>query len=124
MIADDEGINRLFIKTILTGNGWKVEEAVDGKAAVNLVEGTHFDIIILDVKMPVMDGKQAARQIRFIEEKQDREPTVILGLTAYAEKQLVDELVQHGMNGVIHKPITQASLIRKISEMVEPKSSH
>lgn len=121
MIADDEGINRLFIKTILTGNGWIVDEASNGQAAVELVERHKFDIIILDVKMPVMDGKRAASEIRALEQKQERSSTIILGLTAYAEKQLIDELMQHGMNGVIHKPITEKELIGKITDMLHSK---
>jgi CheY-like chemotaxis protein len=121
LIADDEGINRLFIKTILTSNGWLVDEASNGQAALELVERHEFDIIILDVKMPVMDGKRAAAEIRSLEQKQGRTPTAILGLTAYAEKELVDELVQHGMNGVIHKPITEKALIGKITTMLHAK---
>ena len=121
LIADDEGINRLFIKTILTTNGWIVDEASNGQTAVELVEKQEFDIIILDVKMPVMDGKRAAAEIRSIEQKQERSATAILGLTAYAEKKLIDELMQHGMNGVIHKPITEKALIGKITAMLDSK---
>ena len=119
LIADDEGINRLFIKTILTSNGWKVDEASNGQAALELVEMHKFDIIILDVKMPVMDGKRAAAEIRSLEQRQGRTSTTILGLTAYAEKELIDELMQHGMNGVIHKPITEKALIGKITAMLD-----
>src|SRR6056297_2801770 len=121
LIADDEGINRLFIKTILTSNGWKVDEASNGQAALELVEMHKFDIIILDVKMPVMDGKRAAAEIRSLEQRQGRTSTTILGLTAYAEKELIDELMQHGMNGVIHKPITENELIGKIFAMLDSK---
>ncbi|HKK64761.1 MAG TPA: response regulator [Clostridia bacterium] len=119
LIADDEGINRLFIKTILTSNGWIVDEASNGQAAIELVEKHEFDIIILDVKMPVMDGKRAAAEIRSLEREQGRISTAILGLTAYAETELVEELVQHGMNGVIHKPITEKALIGKINAMLD-----
>ena len=121
MIADDEGINRLFIKTILTSKGWLIDEASNGQTAVELVEKQEFDIIILDVKMPVMDGKRAAAEIRSLEQRQGRTSTTILGLTAYAEKELIDELMQHGMNGVIHKPITEKELIGKISAMLDSK---
>ncbi len=121
MIADDEGINRLFIKTILTSNGWIVDEASNGQAAVELVEKHEFDIIILDVKMPIMDGKRATTEIRSLEQTQERTPSAILGLTAYAEKELIDELMQLGMNGVIHKPITEKVLIGKISGMLDSK---
>ena len=123
MIADDEGINRLFIKTVLAGNGWEVEEAPNGKVAVDLAARSPFDAVILDVKMPVMDGKQAAIQIRALEKELDREPCILLGLTAYAEKQLIEELEGLGMDGVIHKPITQESLIRKLSAMLAERTS-
>ena len=121
LIADDEGINRLFIKTVLSGNGWEVAEAANGKAALDLVTEQAFDAVILDVKMPVMDGKQAAIEIRALESEIGREQCILLGLTAYAEKELIDELKNIGMDGVIHKPITQESLIKRLSDML-PKT--
>lgn len=121
MIADDEGINRLFIKTVLTGNGWEVTEASNGSVAVDLVSHYPFDVVILDVKMPVMDGKQAASEIRALERKLERNPCILLGLTAYAEKELIEELESIGMDGVIHKPITQESLIKRLSNMLSER---
>lgn len=121
LIADDEGINRLFIKTVLTGNGWEVTEASNGSVAVDLVSHYPFDVVILDVKMPVMDGKQAASEIRALERKLERNPCILLGLTAYAEKELIEELESIGMDGVIHKPITQESLIKRLSNMLSER---
>ncbi len=118
LIADDEGINRLFIKTVLAGNGWEVAEASNGKVAVDLVSEQAFDAVILDIKMPIMDGKQATLEIRALESELGREPCILLGLTAYAEKQLIEELESIGMDGVIHKPITQESLIKRLSDML------
>jgi CheY-like chemotaxis protein len=121
LIADDEGINRLFIKTVLVGYGWEVEDASNGRTALELVQQHPFDAVILDVKMPVMDGKQAASEIRAVEQKLGRPPCILLGLTGYAEKELIDELMSLGMDGVIHKPITQELLIRKLSAMLDEK---
>ena len=121
LIADDEGINRLFIKTVLAGNGWEVEEAANGRTALELVEQNPFDAVILDVKMPVMDGKQAAGKIRALEQELGRRACILLGLTAYAEKELIDELMRLGMDGVIHKPITQDSLVQKLNQMLDER---
>ena len=120
LVDDEQAFLSTFLKRLKKRN-INVEAVTSGEEALEYVENNSPDVIILDVKMPVMGGKHAASEIRSIEEKQGREPAVLLGLTAYAEKELVDELMQHGMNGVIHKPITEGALIRKINSMLESR---
>lgn len=116
LLADDEGINRLFVKSILTGQGWDVVEAANGKEALELFAGQDFDLIVLDIKMPVMDGKETSRKIREIEEgRNDSEGVPILGFTAYVGNDLVEELQANGINELIRKPITKKVLLRTIS---------
>lgn len=116
LLADDEGINRLFIKSILTGQGWEVVEAGNGKEALELYTGQDFDLIVLDIKMPVMDGKETSRKIREIEEGRNESVGVpILGFTAYVDNDLVEELKANGINALIRKPITEKVLLRTIS---------
>ncbi len=115
LIADDEGINRLFVKTVLLQDGWTVVEAVNGREAVELAGKDTFDIILLDINMPVMDGREAVRQIRQLKQY-DRGTSItpILGLTAYSDDIIYREIEEDGMDGLIVKPVTEKSLIRQL----------
>jgi CheY-like chemotaxis protein len=125
LIADDEGINRLFVKSILTSKGWQVEEAANGKEALEICSRQSFDLIILDIKMPVMDGKEASRRIREQENGNDGTKNgPILGFTAYVENELLEELKANGIDGIIRKPITETVLLRTISSYLSDDRNH
>ncbi|MGC9312400.1 MAG: response regulator [Sediminispirochaetaceae bacterium] len=115
LIADDEGINRLFVKTVLVQDGWTVAEAVNGREALDLAGTEEFDIILLDIKMPVMDGREAVRRIRQLKQySRGTSSTPILGLTAYSDDIIYRELEEDGMDGLILKPVTEKSLISQL----------
>lgn len=120
LIADDEGINRLFVKTILMSKGWSVVEAADGKQAIELAAQQDFDLILLDIKMPVLDGWEAGKKIRALEREKDGSKRIpILGFTAYLEEDLMEELKESGIDGIVKKPITEEILLRKISSYLD-----
>jgi len=115
LIADDEGINRLFVKTVLMRNGWEVTDAENGQEVLDLVKREHFDIILMDIKMPVMNGLEAMREIRELRENGHTSASVpILGLTAYSDELSRREIEESGMNGIIAKPVDEKALIRQI----------
>jgi len=119
LIADDEGINRLFVKTVLLQDGWTVAEAVNGREAVDLAGKEDFDIILLDIKMPVMDGREAVRRIRQLKQySRGTSLTPILGLTAYSDDIIYRELEEDGMDGLIVKPVTEKSLLSQLDSFL------
>ena len=109
LIADDESIIRLDLKNVLGNMGHKVvAEAVDGQSAVNLARTTDIDLAILDIKMPEMDGLDAAKIIT--EEKIC--PVVLL--TAYSQQDLIERAKEAGVFGYLVKPFKEADLLPAI----------
>jgi AmiR/NasT family two-component response regulator len=105
IIADDESIIRMDLREMLTNLGYLVVgEAVDGRSAVNLARELKPDVAILDIKMPDMDGIEAARILT--EEK--IAPAVLL--TAYSQRDLVERAKEAGVVGYITKPMRESDL--------------
>jgi len=108
LIADDESMIRLGLKTILEEAGHTVYAAENGVAAVKLAEGHTPDLVILDIKMPEMDGLEAARVLL------DRTQVPIIFLTAYGEKELIERAARLSVMGYLVKPIKEAELLAMI----------
>lgn len=110
VIADDEPITRMDIKEILESAGYNVvDEATDGFDAVEVCKKHHPDLVLMDVKMPLLNGLSAA-QIVMDEELAD---TVIV-LTAYSESGFIEEAKSVGVAGYLVKPIDEKSLVPSI----------
>jgi AmiR/NasT family two-component response regulator len=106
VIADDESIIRLDLRETLQRMGHLVvAEAGDGRAAVELVRQHRPDLAILDVKMPELDGVEAAKEIA-----KDRLAPVLL-LTAYSQQELVKRAMDAGVFGYVVKPFTESELL-------------
>jgi AmiR/NasT family two-component response regulator len=110
LIAEDETIIRLDLRNLLEEAGHEVcAEARDGAEAVELVQAHEPDLAILDVKMPRLDGIDAARQI--LEER----PIPIVMLTAYGQDELVARAVEAGVFGYLVKPFRESDLLPAIA---------
>jgi len=109
LIADDEAIIRLDLKNILESMGHKVvAEAGDGSTAVDLARQTPLDLAILDIKMPEMDGLDAAKIIA------DEKICPVLLLTAYSQEDLITRAKEAGVFGYLIKPFKAADLLPAI----------
>jgi response regulator NasT len=110
LIAEDETIIRLDLRELLEGAGYDVcGEARDGEEAVSLARDLEPDLAIMDVKMPRLDGIDAARRI--LEER----PIPIVMLTAYGQDELVARAVEAGVFGYLVKPFREQDLLPAIS---------
>ena len=118
LIADDESMIRLGLKTILEEAGHTVYAAADGVAAIKLAEGCTPDLVILDIKMPEMDGLEAARVLL------DRTQVPIIFLTAYGEKDLVERAARLSVMGYLVKPIKEAELLAMIEVVASRFEEH
>jgi response regulator NasT len=106
LIAEDETLIRLDLRGILERAGFEVcAEARDGQEAVDLARDLRPDLAILDVKMPRLDGIEAARRIL------DERPIPIVILTAYGQEELVARAVEAGVFGYLVKPFREADLL-------------
>jgi len=108
LVADDESIIRLGLRRILEDAGHTVYAAENGAAAVRLAEGCTPDLAILDIKMPEMDGLEAARVLL------ERAQVPIIFLTAYGEQELVERAARLPVMGYLVKPVKEAELLAMI----------
>ena len=109
VIAEDEALIRLDLKEMLEEEGYEVVgEAADGEKAVELASALKPDLVILDVKMPVLDGISAAERIA----AQQIAPVVIL--TAFSQRELVERARDAGTMAYLVKPFTKADLVPTI----------
>ncbi len=115
VIADDDVITRLDIREALEFQGYEVvDEAADGIDAVELCADLKPDVVLLDVKMPVMDGLTAAKIIGGA-----GNDIAIIMLTAYNDKQFVDKAGEFGALGYLVKPVDEKSLTPTIEIAVK-----
>ena len=113
VIAEDEALIRMDLAEMLTDEGYDVVgQAGDGATAVDLAEQLRPDLVILDVKMPVLDGIAAAEQIA----SQRIAPVVIL--TAFSQRELVERARDAGAMAYLVKPFTQSDLVPAIEMAV------
>ncbi len=106
LIADDEPLIRMNLRETLEEQGYLVVgEVGDGQSAVNLTKQLRPDLVILDVKMPSMDGISAARQIS------EEALAPVLLLTAYSSRELVEQAREAGVLGYLIKPVRDAELM-------------
>lgn len=118
LFAEDDSVTRLSIKRLLEKAGYRVSVAVDGADALRILEQEQFDLILMDIQMPVMDGVETTREIRF----KDRFAFVcdipIIAVTAYAMSGDRDKFIGAGMNDYISKPVDIEALKSVIANVM------
>jgi hypothetical protein len=115
LVAEDNPVNRRFVTTLLERWGHRVHEAHDGAAAIEMWHRQRFDVILMDVQMPNLDGLSATRTIRDLEMADGHERTPIVALTAHAFAEDEQRCREAGMDEYLSKPL-KASLLRQTLE--------
>jgi CheY-like chemotaxis protein len=117
-VAEDNRINQTLILRLLSRGGHQVSLAGDGLEALEALREASFDLVLMDVQMPGIDGLEATRRIRSLEVPGgDRLP--IVALTAHAMKSDEEECYRSGMDAYLSKPIDIASLNALIARVAE-----
>jgi PAS domain S-box-containing protein len=114
LLVDDNAINRRVARGHLLSRGHRVTEAVDGKAALSAIAAQRFDLVLMDVQMPVMDGFEATRTLRALELAERRPRLRILAMTAHAMAGDRERCLASGMDGYLAKPITRDELLSAV----------
>ncbi len=115
LAAEDNTVNRLVLQTLLAQLGVEPTIVTNGAEAVEAFGRAGWDLILMDVQMPVMDGLQATRQIRALEAARGATPTCIIALTANAMAHQTADYIAAGMDGSLGKPIEIARLYEIIT---------
>lgn len=120
LLVEDNELNQEIAAEILRGTGAEIQCVRDGREAVeefNTSAAGYYDLILIDIQMPVMDGYEATRAIR-LSSHEDAERIPILAMTANAFREDEAAALEAGMNGHIAKPIEVEALYRKISALL------
>jgi signal transduction histidine kinase/ActR/RegA family two-component response regulator len=115
LAAEDNPTNQQVLAAVMESLGIDIDIVADGRQAVDAWRVGGYDLVLMDIQMPVMDGIDAAREIRAIETSEKRKRTPIVALTANALTYQVDEYLAAGMDGHVAKPIEIAKLYEAIS---------
>ena len=115
LLVEDNEINRIVAKRLLTNNGAIVNEVINGQLAYDAIqEGQEYDVILMDIRMPVMDGYEATKQIRKLETRYAQN-ICILAMSADSFQKDINRALSVGMNGHIEKPIKPKKMIERLS---------
>ena len=112
VIADDESIIRLDLKEILESAGYDVVgEAARGDEAAEMIRDLLPDLALLDVKMPGLDGIEVARLVQLL-------PTIVVLLTAFSQRELIEDARDAGVSAYLVKPFRSAELLPKLASIL------
>jgi len=113
LVVDDIAVNRQVVRVFLEPAGYSVTEAADGAAALECLESDSFDVVLLDIHMPVMDGYETIARIRDSDAPWADIPVIALTADAMAGDR--EKLLSCGMNAYVSKPIDRRDLLRQLS---------
>lgn len=119
LIAEDNLVNQAVIKAFLDQRKHECTFVEDGLEVVAAYKGGTYDLVLMDISMPRLDGPEALRQIRFLErELGDREPTPVVAVSAHAMRQEIEEFLEMGFDGYVTKPIRAEALHLEIDRVM------
>jgi signal transduction histidine kinase/CheY-like chemotaxis protein len=119
LLVEDSEDNRMLIQAYLRNTPHQITVAENGEIAVRKFVAGNYDLILMDMQMPMMDGYAATKAIRKWQSEQGVSPTAIIALTAYALKEEVQKSLDAGCSAHISKPIKKAQLLQAIYEQID-----
>jgi signal transduction histidine kinase/CheY-like chemotaxis protein/HPt (histidine-containing phosphotransfer) domain-containing protein len=119
LLVDDNLVNRKVAHASLSALGLAVIEAEDGSQALDALEVTAVDLVLMDMNMPVMDGLEATRRIRAAEASEGRPRVPILAMTANVMRDAVDACREAGMDGYVPKPFLRSEMIGALTQWLD-----
>jgi CheY-like chemotaxis protein/HPt (histidine-containing phosphotransfer) domain-containing protein len=120
LLAEDSPDNRLLIEAYLKNTPYHLDYAENGEVAVRKFTTGRYDVLLMDIQMPVMDGYEAVAEIRRLEQDDHRRPTPIIALTASAHDEAVRRSLNMGCDAHVSKPVKRSTLLEAIRDAVEP----
>lgn len=122
LLAEDNEINQRVVCGMLEHRGYEVRAVYNGKQALDALESEHYDLVIMDCLMPVMDGFASTRAIRASTSKAFDPQIPVLAITALAAPGDQDKCLAAGMNAYISKPVIANVLFKEVQQLLERTS--
>jgi PAS domain S-box-containing protein len=122
LLAEDNVVNQRISSRLLEKQGWKVTTVENGQDAIDRSHGEHFDLILMDAHMPIVDGLEATRLIRN-QEKGTGKHIPIIALTARAMQEDRQKCLEAGMDGYVAKPIDRKKLFEEIANIFNQRNT-
>ncbi|MFH1915581.1 MAG: response regulator [Pseudomonadota bacterium] len=120
LVADDSDANRALIELYFRGTPWRLDFAVDGQEAVARFTSGSYALILMDIRMPDMDGYEATRRIRALEAERDTPPIPIVAITADAFHEHEVQCLAAGCTDFLAKPVRKDALLRCVTHHTRP----
>jgi CheY-like chemotaxis protein len=124
LLVDDSADNRMLIQAYLKKLPYEIDTAEDGLAGFARVREKEYDVVLMDMLMPVMDGLDATRAIRAWERAEGRQPTPLVALTANAMDDDVRRCLEAGCDAHVSKPVKKAALLASIAQYTRRSADH
>jgi two-component system, sensor histidine kinase and response regulator len=121
LLADDSEDNRLLVRAYFRRTSHELDETEDGAAAVEKFKRGRYDVVLMDIRMPVMDGRAATRAIRTWEREHHLDRTPVIALTASALQEEVRSCLDAGCDAHVSKPVKRAALLEAIRAAASTK---
>jgi CheY-like chemotaxis protein len=118
LLVEDQFINQKLMKNVLEKSGYEVTAASDGEAALKLLSETKFDIILMDIQMPELNGYEVAKRFREME-KETGTHTPILAMTANSLAGDREKSLDSGMDDYIAKPLNMVDINARIEALIK-----
>jgi len=119
LLADDSRDNRLLVQAYFKKMPYTIDEAENGAVAVEKFKTGSYDLVLMDIEMPIMDGYSATRAIRAIELKTGRRRVPILALTASVLTEALKKALDAGCDAHIAKPVKKATLLAAVQKAMD-----
>jgi CheY-like chemotaxis protein len=117
LVVEDNKINQIVTKKILESNNFKCTILEDGYAAIELLDNENFDVILMDINMPIINGFDTTKLIR-----KKGITTPVIALTAFDKQEITEQALSCGMNDIIIKPFEQGKLFQVINILMTKKN--
>ncbi len=121
LLVEDNVDNQILATKILKKAGYMVDISENGQLAVEACQNYKYDLILMDVQMPVMDGFEATKEIRMLEHERNETRTPILALTAHALEGYHEKCIQNDMDDYVTKPVKKKVLLKKVAQWLDPR---
>ena len=122
LFVEDSEVNRRVVKEMLRAGGIEMAEAEDGRVGLEMIAANDYDMILMDLRMPGMDGITAIRHLRARDDDKARLPVIVI--TADAGSNIDDDCKAAGADDVLRKPVSMTSLFEAIASLLAQRGDN